>query len=45
MASRSLEKGQAALSELKAAGSRGAYSTVQLDVTDDKSIEAAAAHM
>ena len=45
MASRSLEKGQAALSELKAAGPKGALSTVQLDVTDDKSIEAAAAHI
>ena len=45
MASRSLEKGQAALSELKADGPKGALSTVQLDVTDDKSIEAAAAHM
>ena len=45
MANRSLEKGQAALSELKAAGPKGALFTVQLDVTDDKSIEAVAAHM
>ena len=45
MASRSLEKGQAAKSELEAASPKGALSTVQLDVTDEKSIEAAAAHI
>ena len=45
MASRSLEKGQAAMSELQAASPKGALSTVQLDVTDEKSVEAAAAHI
>jgi NAD(P)-dependent dehydrogenase (short-subunit alcohol dehydrogenase family) len=45
MASRSHEKAKAAMSEIEAAGIKGALSTVQLDVTDDKSIEEAAAHV
>ena len=45
MASRSREKGQAAMSELEAAKPKGALSTVQLDVTDEKSIEAATAYV
>lgn len=45
MASRSLEKGQAAMSELKNASPKGALSIVQLDVTDEASIEAAAGHV
>jgi NAD(P)-dependent dehydrogenase (short-subunit alcohol dehydrogenase family) len=45
MASRSLEKAKAAMSEIEAAGIKGAVSIVQLDVTDEKSIEEAAAHV
>ena len=45
MASRSLEKTQAAMSELEAASPKGALSTVQLDVTDGTSIKAAVAHV
>lgn len=45
MASRSYEKAKAAMSEIKAAGIKGALSTVQLDVTDEKSIKEAAAHV
>ena len=45
MASRSLEKVKAAKSEIEVTGIKGALSTVQLDVTDEKSIEEAAAHV
>lgn len=45
MAGRSLEKVESALSEIKAAGVKGELSAVQLDVTDDDSIEKAAAHV
>lgn len=45
MASRSHEKAKAAMSEIKAAGIKGALSTVQLDVTNEKSIEDAAAYV
>ena len=45
MASQSLENGQAAMSELKEAGPKGTTSTMQLDVTDEESIEAAAEHI
>jgi NAD(P)-dependent dehydrogenase (short-subunit alcohol dehydrogenase family) len=45
MASRSLEKAKAAMSEIEAAGIKGTLSTVQLEVTDEKSIEEAAAHV
>jgi NAD(P)-dependent dehydrogenase (short-subunit alcohol dehydrogenase family) len=43
MASRSLEKAKSAMSEIEAAGIKGQLSTVQLDVTDKKSIEQAVA--
>ncbi|MCJ1406149.1 hypothetical protein MMC19_000214 [Ptychographa xylographoides] len=43
MASRSLEKAEKAMSEIEAGGIKGLLSTVQLDVTDDKSIEQAVA--
>jgi NAD(P)-dependent dehydrogenase (short-subunit alcohol dehydrogenase family) len=43
IASRSVEKAQAAQSEITATGIKGTLSTIQLDVTDRKSIEAAAA--
>ncbi|KAL9132556.1 MAG: hypothetical protein Q9175_006266, partial [Cornicularia normoerica] len=42
MASRSLEKGNAASSALQAAGIKGKVSSIQLDVTDESSIAAAA---
>ena len=42
VAGRSLEKAEAAVSEIKAAGVKGLLSAVQLDVTDDNSIEKAA---
>ena len=45
MASRSHEKAKAAKSEIEADGTKGAVSTVQLDVTDERSIEAAATHV
>lgn len=45
IASRSLEKAKAAMSEIEAAGIKGTLSTVQLDVTEEKSIEEAAAHI
>lgn len=45
IASRSLEKAKAAMSEIEATGIKGTLSTVQLDVTDEKSIEEAAAHI
>lgn len=45
MASRSLEKAEAAKSEIGAAGIKGTLSAVQLDVTDEKSIQEAAAHV
>jgi NAD(P)-dependent dehydrogenase (short-subunit alcohol dehydrogenase family) len=45
MASRSHEKAKAAMSEIEAAGIKGALSTVQLDVTDEKSIEEAVAQV
>lgn len=41
MASRSLVKAKSAMSEIQAAGSKGPLSTVQLDVTDERSIEQA----
>lgn len=41
MASRSLEKAKSAMSEIEAAGVQGSLSTVQLDVTDEISIEKA----
>lgn len=43
MASRSLEKAKSAMSEIEAAGTKGLLSTVQLDVTDERSIEQAVA--
>ncbi|KAK8055082.1 hypothetical protein PG993_000309 [Apiospora rasikravindrae] len=43
MACRSLAKANAAKAEIEAGGITGSISTVQLDVTDDASIEAAAA--
>ncbi len=43
MASRSLEKAKSAMSEIEAAGTKGHLSTVQLDVTDQESINQAAA--
>jgi NAD(P)-dependent dehydrogenase (short-subunit alcohol dehydrogenase family) len=43
IASRSIENAQAAQSEIEATGIKGTLSTIQLDVTDRKSIEAAAA--
>ena len=43
MASRSLEKVKSATSEVDAAGKKGLLSTVQLDVTDERSIEQAVA--
>ena len=43
MASRSLEKAKSAMSEIEAAGIKGLLSTVQLDVTDERSIEQAVA--
>jgi NAD(P)-dependent dehydrogenase (short-subunit alcohol dehydrogenase family) len=43
MASRSREKAESAMSEIKAAGTKGSLSTVQLDVTDENSIQQAAA--
>lgn len=45
MACRSLEKGEAAKSEIEAAGIKGALSTLQLDVTDEASIEKAVAYV
>ena len=43
MASRSLEKAESAMSEIEAAGTKGLLSTVQLDVTNERSIEEAVA--
>ncbi len=43
MASRSHEKGESAMAEIEAAGIKGRLSTVQLDVTNQKSIEQAVA--
>ncbi|MCJ1375000.1 hypothetical protein MMC20_006233 [Loxospora ochrophaea] len=45
MACRSLEKANNAMSEIKAAGIKGHISTVQMEVTDQSSIEQAAAHV
>lgn len=45
IASRNLEKAKAAVAEIEAAGVKGSLSTVQLDVTDEKSIKDAAAHV
>jgi NAD(P)-dependent dehydrogenase (short-subunit alcohol dehydrogenase family) len=42
VAGRFLQKAEAAVSEIKAAGVKGLLSAIQLDVTDDKSIENAA---
>jgi NAD(P)-dependent dehydrogenase (short-subunit alcohol dehydrogenase family) len=42
IASRSLENGNAARSEIEAGGIKGTLSTLQLDVTDEQSIDAAA---
>ena len=41
MAGRSLEKVKSAMSQIETAGIKGSLSTVQLDVTDEKSIEQA----
>ncbi|MCJ1280475.1 hypothetical protein MMC21_008303 [Puttea exsequens] len=43
IASRSLQKAEAAVSEIKEAGTKGGLSTIQLDVTDEDSIKKAAA--
>jgi NAD(P)-dependent dehydrogenase (short-subunit alcohol dehydrogenase family) len=43
MACRSLDKAKSAMSEIKSAGIKGRLSTVQLDVTDENSIENVAA--
>ena len=45
MAGRSLDKAQSAKSEIEAAGIKGRLSAVQLDVTDEASIDKAAAHV
>jgi len=45
MASRSPTKGAVALSTIRAAGIKSAVSTIQLDVTDEASIVAAAKHV
>jgi NAD(P)-dependent dehydrogenase (short-subunit alcohol dehydrogenase family) len=45
MACRSLDKAQAAKAEIEGASIKGTLSTVQLDVTVEKSIKAAAAHV
>ena len=45
MACRSDEKAKAAMEEIKATGIKGQISTVHLDVTDEKSVEAAAAQV
>lgn len=45
MASRTLEKAKSAMSEIVAAGIKGTLSAVQLEVTDEKSINEAAAHV
>lgn len=45
MAGRSLEKADLAKSEIEAAGIKGQVSALQLDVTDEKSIETAAAQV
>ena len=46
MASRSEEKAKAAMSEIEATGdTKGKLSTMQLDVTDEKSIDAAASYV
>ena len=42
---RSQDKAEVAVSEIKAAGIKGSLSTVQLDVTDEKSVAQAAAHV
>lgn len=41
MASRSIEKAKTAMSEIEAAGTKGTLSTVQMDVTDEKSVKEA----
>ncbi|KAI9712658.1 MAG: hypothetical protein M1820_001279 [Bogoriella megaspora] len=45
IASRSLEKAQTAKSKIESTGSKGTLSVVQLDVTDENSIKAAAAQV
>ena len=45
MACRSDDKAKAAMSEIEAAGIKGTLSTVQLDVTDEDSVEEAASHV
>jgi NAD(P)-dependent dehydrogenase (short-subunit alcohol dehydrogenase family) len=45
MACRSLKKAESAKSEIEASGVKGRLSTVQLDVTDEKSINQAVAHV
>jgi NAD(P)-dependent dehydrogenase (short-subunit alcohol dehydrogenase family) len=42
MASRSVEKGKAAVAEIQASGVKGSLSSIQLDITNQQSIEAAA---
>ena len=42
LCSRSVEKGEKARSELKAEGKPGSIDLLQLDVTDEKSVESAA---
>lgn len=45
MTSRSLKKGNAALSEIRSAGLKGSLSLIQIDVTSEQSISAAASHV
>lgn len=45
MASRSHEKVKAAMSEIEASSPKGALSYIRLDVTDERSVEEAAAHV
>jgi NAD(P)-dependent dehydrogenase (short-subunit alcohol dehydrogenase family) len=45
MASRSLEKVKSSMSEIEASGIKGVVSSVQLDVTDEKSVAEAAAYV
>ncbi|KAL9618894.1 MAG: hypothetical protein Q9160_006419 [Pyrenula sp. 1 TL-2023] len=45
LTSRSLEKGNAAISEIQSAGVKGSLSLIQLDVTSEQSISAAASHV
>lgn len=45
LASRSHEKDKAAMSQIEASGPKGALSSIQLDVTNEESVEEAATHV